>query len=331
MGNLTIIKTEQAAMVGQINYDLLDEIAGHYGSNDGMPGTRLNFKQGNYIAAIEGKDVTLSEEILDAMRWDAAQTMFCWRKFEEVLDDDDDVVTKDDGTARMRLVWGGQVYPFMGQALAAREDIGDLDEDDWELDDKGQPRDPWQKVVILFLTDEQGTLYRLELSGKTAVNSVGRLIRDFSQKARMNAGRDPILALGAQDLERSFVEERKVKGKTVKKKQKFEWIGPTFDIVDWADSETLALADESEAPAQKKAKGKTKPKQEIEEDDEDLEEDETEEEVEEAPKKTRKTKATRKAKPVEPEEDDEDEDDLDLDEDEDDDDDVPAAKGRRRR
>lgn len=62
-----------------------------------------------------------------------------------------------------------------GNPRPRREDLGDHNEDEWEIDLDGEPKNPWQAVNYLPLLDDQGALCTFAVSGVSAIKEAGRL------------------------------------------------------------------------------------------------------------------------------------------------------------
>lgn len=141
-----------------------------------------------------------------------------------------------------------------GHMPARRSEMGDTDEDLWEKDDEGRPRDPWQKTNYLVLKAEgEEQLYTFATSSKSGLNAVGELCKVFGRQMRQRPDDFPIVALNA--------------GSYIHPKYKKIFV-PKLDVVGWvakADFGTLdgnseSTADEAppaetEAAPAKKGKG----------------------------------------------------------------------------
>lgn len=149
-----------------------------------------------------------------------------------------------------------------GQKPQRRADLGDDDEQMWEEDNDGRPKDPWQNTVQLVCKTTDGEQeYTFSSSSAGGRNAVKALCKAYGQKMRSKPGMVPIVSLEVDSY------KHKEYGKT---------FVPVLKIVDWASEEDL-MFDASE---------------EVE--GEDQSEDEVEEE--EAPKATKPAR-TSKGKP----------------------------------
>jgi hypothetical protein len=64
-----------------------------------------------------------------------------------------------------------------------REELGDQDEDLWEQDDNGKPRDPWQVTNYLQFADPQkpDQLLTFTTSSKGGLGAVAKLCREYGR------------------------------------------------------------------------------------------------------------------------------------------------------
>jgi hypothetical protein len=126
-----------------------------------------------------------------------------------------------------------------GYQPPAREELGDLDQDDWpELN--GRPIDPWQFTYYLPMLDEEGELHTFVTSsdgGKQVINDLGKR---YGKRRRMKPDEIPIVKLQST----SYIHKKY--GETFK---------PQFKIDGWAkipqdfDELKAALAGGDDTPA----------------------------------------------------------------------------------
>jgi hypothetical protein len=103
-----------------------------------------------------------------------------------------------------------------GFRVPAREELGDMDQDKWERDADGEPRNPWVLQWYLPLIAEDGELLTFVTGSKGGIGAIGTLCRVYGRKAR--DGLLPIVKLQV----RSYRHERYGKIET-----------PDFVIVGW--------------------------------------------------------------------------------------------------
>jgi hypothetical protein len=77
-----------------------------------------------------------------------------------------------------------------------REDLGDDKAADWDLDDEGKPRDPWQMTNELPLIDPaSGEQYVFSTSSRGGLAALGRLSVSYGRNFAKHAGEDPVVRL----------------------------------------------------------------------------------------------------------------------------------------
>jgi hypothetical protein len=99
-----------------------------------------------------------------------------------------------------------------------REELGDLDENEWEEMPDGKPRDPWQLTNHVLLCDLEGQLFTFITSSKGGMSAVGELAKKYAQRRRMKPDEIPVIELGS----RSY--DHKVYGQTY---------APVLHIAGW--------------------------------------------------------------------------------------------------
>lgn len=79
---------------------------------------------------------------------------------------------------------------------ARRSELGDTDQEEWETDDDGRPRDPWQLTNYLILKEENGDqLYTLAGSSKGLLTAIGDVSGAYGKRYRMKPNEVPIVEL----------------------------------------------------------------------------------------------------------------------------------------
>ena len=122
--------------------------------------------------------------------------------------------------------WGNKVVTDERMGLLAegfrppsRHELGDHDQSQWELDDKRQPRDPWQQTNELTLRGvETGDEFVFATSGKGGIGAIGELCTTYGKLYRQKPGLAPLIELGRDSY------QHKVYGKTY---------FPVLKLVDW--------------------------------------------------------------------------------------------------
>jgi len=137
-----------------------------------------------------------------------------------------------------RRWFGGRVDEDLTELVSAfpkfqsRSQLGDNDKSLWEKDDKGVPRDPWQRTYILEMADDQGTIYIYATQSNGGRNAISDLCRRYSDEYRMRPGMAAIITLGRDSYEHKTWGETYV---------------PVFEIVGWTDADNPSTKGEADA------------------------------------------------------------------------------------
>lgn len=136
----------------------------------------------------------------------------------------------------------GRVKDFY--QVPARSTLGFDDEDLWEVDDRNEPRDPWQRSYYIVLKSapsfdipvefsnnpdgedeirghDDGTLFTFPASSTGSIGAVNRLIERYAELKAQHPDDWPIIAIGSS----SYAHKVKAFGRV-----KF----PVFTVVGWA-------------------------------------------------------------------------------------------------
>jgi hypothetical protein len=115
-----------------------------------------------------------------------------------------------------------------------REQLGDLDEDEWStLNDR--PIDPWQKTNHLVMCDGEGSIYTFVTSSKGGLSAIGVISEAYSTRRRMKPDEIPVIELQSRSYNH---------------KDFGETFAPVLKIIGWTkipetfDQLTNAMADE---------------------------------------------------------------------------------------
>jgi hypothetical protein len=113
-----------------------------------------------------------------------------------------------------------------GRRLPNRNELGDLDDSEWEVGPDGNPKDPWQLTRFVYLVDPiTAELYTFSISswgGRQAVADLGEQIQ------RMRCGRPgavPVVELDVAPMPTKFGIKSK----------------PFFKVIDWRGGEPRAI------------------------------------------------------------------------------------------
>jgi hypothetical protein len=144
-----------------------------------------------------------------------------------------------------------------GYQKPRREALGDNDQSLWEIDDRGEARDPWQTTNYLLLMGtgpkDNGQLYTFTTSSRGGINQLGELCMKYGKALRQHEEEYPIVKIGSG----SYAHSNKNYGRI-----KF----PTFEIVGWSQKEIFKDAAEGTDPVEEvtapapKARATAKPR-----------------------------------------------------------------------
>lgn len=156
------------AQQGARNYyqEFADEV-----KQSGIEGSLLRFtKTGDWIAGQEEEELELGTELIMGLN----TLKRGWQKWSDNKPVD----------ARMGLMSEGYRPPN-------RDELGDLDEEQWEYDETSkQSRDPWQKTIIVLLKDPAtGDIYTYATSSKSGIAALGEASQIYGD--RIQDGSDP--------------------------------------------------------------------------------------------------------------------------------------------
>lgn len=187
-------------------------------------GDLLKFTKGDWLRGQDQEDVEVGTRLVA----NVAELMVGWVKWEGGAPSDQ----------RMGRVAEGFSPP-------SRSSLGDTEESEWELDEDGNARDPWQRSNYLLLKDEDGEgLLTFAASSKGSLNAVGELAGAYGKRIRQRPNELPIIELGV--------------GKYKHKNSAYGWIKfPTLKVVGWVDRTAFddALAADEAANAEREDEG----------------------------------------------------------------------------
>jgi hypothetical protein len=129
-----------------------------------------------------------------------------------------------------------------------RDQLGYVDQDSWELDEEGRPKDPWNFTNELPLADPgDGTQMTFSASSKGGIGAVGNLCKAYAREYRQREGKIPVIELGRDSYKHAKY------GKTYV---------PVLGIVDWVENGSVPIPQpdggdepDAETPAAAKTAG----------------------------------------------------------------------------
>jgi hypothetical protein len=104
-----------------------------------------------------------------------------------------------------------------------RTELGDLDESQWETDDDGHPRDPWQfsnYLVLVAVDDDE--LFTFTTASRGGLNAIGELCKTFGKTMRQQPDKYPVIELGVGSYQHSNRAYGRIKY-------------PVLAVVDWIE------------------------------------------------------------------------------------------------
>src|SRR5262245_41728058 len=174
-----------------------------YAAMSARDGVRLNFnKSGEWVAALDSVAQVVPKDIRLVAQM--PELALAWTKWVDSKPTDRHVTLVASGAAPAR-----------------RDQLGDTDQAQWESDDEGKLRDPWQATHELPLLDpESGEKFVYVTSSVGGKDALGTLAGAFSRGRARRPTHDPTVALGAGGY------QHKVKSRG--------WIHvPVLKIVSW--------------------------------------------------------------------------------------------------
>lgn len=204
------------------------ESYGEQVSQKSIVGTLLKFSKGDFLAGEHNEDIPVGTKMVVNMD----QLLVGWIRWANSKPTDQ----------IMGLVKNGYQAP-------KRNTLGDHDEAEWEVDNNGKARDPWQfsNYVVMQDADVPGDagLYTFATSSRGGLNAVGELCKAYGKIGRMKPGEYPVVALKVGSYEHSDKSYGRIKY-------------PVFDIVGWAPATTFDGGEE-EATAETSASQTLRP------------------------------------------------------------------------
>jgi hypothetical protein len=118
-----------------------------------------------------------------------------------------------------------------GYVPPRRDTLGDTDESQWETDDRGEARDPWQLTnqIGMVSVDDPKDVFTFATSSRGGMGAIGELCKTYGRHMREAPDQYPVVELGVG----SYQHRDKSFGRI-----KF----PTFAIVDWVDAKAYVAA-----------------------------------------------------------------------------------------
>jgi hypothetical protein len=163
-------------------------------------GELLKFSRGDYLAGANNELAPIGTKMVANME----EAVIGWQRWE----------ANKPTEQRMGRIADGFVPP-------TRRDLGDLDEELWERDDEGKPRNPWQYTSqVPMCRLEDGKQFTFTTSSDGGNKAVGALCVDYSKRRANHPDHHPIVTLGWSDYPHPIKSRGRIKF-------------PVFQIVGW--------------------------------------------------------------------------------------------------
>jgi hypothetical protein len=153
-------------------------------------GTLLKFSKGDYLAGEEGAPVPTGT-IVTA---NVAELLVGWVRWFD---------NKPTHHIMLRVA--------EGKPLPKRAELGDSEQDKWEKDNHGEPRDPWQFTNYLPLLGENGELFTFVTASRGGIGAIGELCRRYSQHRKRHPDVLPMIALNIDSYQHKVKEYGRIK------------------------------------------------------------------------------------------------------------------------
>lgn len=152
---------------------------GDQASQRNLVGQLLKFSKGDWLAGEDSDEVPVGTKLVAIMD----QVMVGWVKWRDNRPEQQ----------HMGLIVEGFQPP-------RRSDLGDTNDSDWELDDRGQPRDPWQFTNYVVMKEpgkkmDMQHMYTFATSSRGGIGAVGQLCQVYGKGMRERPDEYPVVAL----------------------------------------------------------------------------------------------------------------------------------------
>jgi hypothetical protein len=129
-----------------------------------LDGTRLKFNKGEFLSGKDGDVVPLGTKLVAVM----PTLMIGWTKWRG---------GKPGPDHRMGYVFDGFKPPH-------RRDLDDFESDDWEVDKRGDRRDPWQfSSELAFINPATKAIFTFSTSSRGGLGALGELSNTYGKEA----------------------------------------------------------------------------------------------------------------------------------------------------
>jgi len=170
-------------------------------------GKLLKFSKGDWLAGKDEDEVPAGTRFVANM----GELLTGWQRWEDNKPTD--------------MVMGKVMERFQAPR---RNELGDMDREQWEVDGTGKERDPWQRTNYLLMKGaNDGELYTFTTSSKGGLDAVARLCKDYAPFMAQKPSEWPVIEIGHD----SYAHPNKDFGRIKV---------PTFKIVGFAPKASFA-------------------------------------------------------------------------------------------
>ena len=180
---------------------------GEAATHRNIVGELLKFSKGDWMSGQDNDDVAVGTQFIANMD----EMLVGWIRWEDNKPTDHIM---------------GKVSE--GYQILRRNELGDTDQNEWEVDDSGKPRDPWQ--LSNYLLDERRLGRRavhLHHGIKGGRDALGDLCKEYGKVLVAHADEYPVVAIGVRSYEHPNKSYGRIKT-------------PEFKIVGWQPKTAFA-------------------------------------------------------------------------------------------
>ncbi len=165
-----------------------------------------------------------------------------WRKME------------DNGKGGKKVIFKHLTPLLDADTLPKREDLGDTDQDDWEVSADGNALDPWKMLLVAPIREEgSDTIDHIELGTKTANKEFFYLYSKLAADAMMHMGELPVVEVSTK-VDEFDVDAKDKLGNVIMdkktnkpKRAKIQLPKPSFKVVGWTEMVECDFPKDAEA------------------------------------------------------------------------------------
>jgi len=197
-----------------------------------FPGEKYMFGSGDWYFGTKAKKAKTPLKSDPVVAVNIYQAAACWVKWVDQKPTFTDLRMLDGASGELEL----------------REDLGDMDQDEWEKDLRTRrPMDPWKPVLVFPVRAEDGdVINHIDLQTKSSTIAGFGMYRDILAELSMHTGELPLVKLGSRKVESKSKLYDEKKKKDVEVTNVYDV--PTFEIVGWTDMKACDTP-EGDAPA----------------------------------------------------------------------------------